>query len=191
MSSLATRHALDARSSSLVHCHYSFARWRGLLSFIASSRRRTIVRCHSSCARSSLPLARCHHPFARWGRLRSFVASRRRRTVVGRHSSCTRASSPVRRRLCTVIIRSLVAKDRGPPLSLVAVRQLFVIACALSSSVCLLWTIAIVRCFSSPVGDRSSPIVVRSSLVRSRSRVVIVQSLVVKYCDPSLLAVAG
>ena len=76
-------------------------------------------------------------------------------------------------------------------LSLVAVRQLFVVASAFSSSVRLLWTIAIVLCFSSPVGDRSSPLVVRLSLVRSRSRVVIVQSLVGKDCDPSLLAVAG
>jgi len=77
-----------------------------------------------------------------------------------------------------VIIRSLVATDRDPPLSLVAVRQLFAVAWALSSPAYLLWTIAIVRRFSSPVGDRSSPLVVLLSLVPRRSHVVIVQSLV-------------
>ena len=196
---LATTRALVARSSSLAPCHCLFARWRRLLSFIACRRLMTIVRRqsdvvarHSSCPRRSFVVACALSLFVRSLAiiviLYCFSAPED-----DRWSSLvvSRSSSPVRRRLCIVIIRSLVAKDRGPPLSLVAVRQLSVVAWAFSSSVRLLWTIAIVRRFSSPVGDRSSPLVGCSSLVRRRSRVVIVQSLVGKDCDPSLLAVAG
>ena len=111
--------------------------------------------------------------------------------VAGGRSFVVTRCALVRRRLCIVIIRLLGAKDRGPPLSLVAVRQLSVVAWAFSSSVRLLWTIAIVRRFSSPVGDCSSLLVARLSLVRCRSRVVIIPSLVVEDCYPSLLLVSG
>jgi len=142
-----------------------------------------VVACHSSCSRSSL-IARCCTLFPRCEGLRSVIASRRRRTIVGRHSSCSRSSSLARCHRSSKRGRRFLLPGR-------VVRQLLVVASAFSSSVCLLWTIAIVRCFSSPVGDRLSPLVARLSLVRRRSRVVMIRLLVGEDCDPPLCAVAG
>ena len=62
----------------------------------------------------------------------------------------------------------------------------------LSSSIRSLARIAILHCFLAPENDRSSSrFVTRRVLVRRRSRVVIVCSLVSEDCVPSLCAVAG
>ena len=166
--------------------HHPYARWRRLRSFIACRRPRTFVDRDSSCCdaivvSSSSSSSVCS--LATIAVYRCFSSlSDNRSSLLGSRSSSSFIRSFAR--IATVHCVSLSEDDRS-------------VSCVLRSSIVRGRLGFVSRRPSSLVCRRScviaclsSFVVAGPSLVRCRSGIVVIRSLVDKYCDPSLFVVS-